>query len=61
MEEGWKVQIFVNGKEVKLKDFPQRAIYNILLGFVKSLKLNETPREVEIKVKVGKEENTGNT
>jgi len=61
MEEGWEVQIFVNGKEVKLKDFPQRAIYNILLGFVKSLKLNETPREVEIKVKVGKEENTGNT
>ncbi len=61
MKEGWEVQIFVNGKEVKLKDFPQRAIYNILLGFVKSLKLNETPREVEIKVKVGKEENTGNT
>ncbi|WP_333784702.1 hypothetical protein [Thermocrinis sp.] len=61
MEERWQVQIFVNGKEVKLKDFPQRAIYNILLGFVKSLKLNETPREVEIKVKVGKEENTGNT
>jgi len=55
------VQIFVNGKEIKLKDFPQRVVYNLVLGFVKSLKLEENPSEIEIRVKVGGEENTGNT
>ena len=61
MKEGWRVQIFVNGKEIKLKDFPQRVVYNLVLGFVKSLKLEENPSEIEIRVKVGEEENTGNT
>lgn len=61
MEKGWEVQIFVNGREVKLKDFPKRVIYSILLGFVKSLKLDENPREIEIRVKVGEEENTGSS
>ncbi|WP_448583398.1 hypothetical protein [Thermocrinis sp.] len=61
MEEKWEVQIFVNGQDIRLKDFPKRAIYNVVLGFVKSLKLDESPKEIEIKVKVGKEENTGDT
>jgi hypothetical protein len=40
-----KVQILVNGKEVKLKDFPQRALYNVVLGFLKSLKLERSQRK----------------
>jgi hypothetical protein len=50
-----KVQILVNGKEVKLKDFPQRALYNLVLGFLKSLKLEEEPKEVVLKLEVEEE------
>jgi hypothetical protein len=50
-----KVQILVNGKEVKLKDFPQRALYNLILGFLKSLKLEEEPKEVILKLEVEEE------
>ena len=50
-----KVQILVNGKEVKLKDFPQRALYNLVLGFLKSLKLEEEPKEVILKLEVEEE------
>jgi hypothetical protein len=50
-----KVQILVNGKEVKLKDFPQRALYNLVLGFLKSLKLEEDPKEVILKLEVEEE------
>jgi hypothetical protein len=50
-----KVQILVNGKEVKLKDFPQRALYNVVLGFLKSLKLEEEPKEVILKLEVEEE------
>ena len=61
MKEGWRVQILINGREIKLKDFPQRVVYNLVLGFVKSLKLEESPSEIEIRVKVGEEENTRGT
>jgi hypothetical protein len=47
-----KVQILVNGKEVKLKDFPKRALYNLVLGFLKSLKLEEEPKEVILRLEV---------
>ena len=49
-----KVQILVNGKEIKLKDFPKRALYNVVLGFLKSLKLEE-PKEVVLKLEVEEE------
>ena len=45
----------VNGKEVKLKDFPKRALYNVVLGFLKSLKLEEEPKEVVLKLEVEEE------
>jgi hypothetical protein len=51
-----KVQILVNGKEVKLKDFPQRALYNLVLGFLKSLKLEEEPKNIVIEIEVGERE-----
>jgi len=50
-----KVQILVNGKEVRLKDFPRRALYNVVLGFLKSLKLEEEPKEVVLKLEVEEE------
>jgi hypothetical protein len=51
-----KVQILVNGKEVKLKDFPQRALYNLVLGFLKSLKLEEEPKNIVIEIEVKERE-----
>ncbi len=51
-----KVQILVNGKEVKLKDFPQTALYNLILGFLKSLKLEEEPKNIVIEIEVGEKE-----
>ena len=45
----------VNGKEIKLKDFPKRALYNVVLGFLKSLKLEEEPKEVVLKLEVEEE------
>ena len=50
-----KVQILVNGKEVKLKDFPKRALYNLILGFLKSLKLEEEPKEAVLKLEMEEE------
>ncbi|MCS6957064.1 MAG: hypothetical protein RMK75_01205 [Aquificaceae bacterium] len=51
------VKILVNGKQVNLKDFPKRVLYNLLLGYVKSLNLEEEPKEVQVYVKL-KEENS---
>ncbi|SHK43156.1 hypothetical protein [Thermocrinis minervae] len=51
-----KVQIIVNGKEVKLKDFPKRVAYNLVLGFTKSLNLEEEPREITLHVWVEQED-----
>ena len=51
-----KVQILVNGKEVKLKDFPKRVLYNVVLGFLKSLKLEEEPKNIVIEIDVKKSE-----
>ncbi|WP_448587252.1 hypothetical protein [Thermocrinis sp.] len=59
MKKEWEVQILVNGEEIRLKDFPRRVIYNLILGFVKSLKLEEDPRDIEIRVRLGEKENTG--
>ena len=46
------VRIFVNGKEVKLKDYPKRVAYNLVLGFIRSLNLEECPLEIDIHVKI---------
>ena len=40
-------KILVNGKEVRLKDYPKRVLYNLLVGYVKSQNLEEEPREFE--------------
>ncbi len=49
MEE---VKLLVNGKEVRLKDYPCRVAYNLVLGYVKSLNLEEEPKEIVLHVKV---------
>ncbi len=55
MEE---VKVLVNGKEVRLKDYPRRVAYNLVLGYVKSLNLEEEPQEIVLYVKV-KEDRAG--
>ncbi len=49
----------VNGKEVRLKDFPMRALRGVVLGFIKSLNLKESPREIKITLRVD-EKDRGN-
>ena len=51
-----EVKVLVNGKEVKLKDFPKRVAFNLVLGFVKSLNLEEEPKHIEIHVKLQEED-----
>ncbi len=50
------VKILVNGKEVRLKDYPKRVLYNLLVGYVKSLNLEEEPREIEVYVRLKEED-----
>ncbi len=45
-----EVVLEVNGKEVRLKDFPMRALKGVVVGFVKSLNLEEEPEEIKIKI-----------
>ena len=40
----------VNGKKVRLKDFPMRALKGTVVGFIKSLNLKEKPKEISIKI-----------
>lgn len=49
-------KILVNGKEVRLKDYPKRVLYNLLVGYVKSLNLEEEPREIEVYVRLKEED-----
>ncbi|MEJ5339278.1 MAG: hypothetical protein WHS43_06450 [Aquificaceae bacterium] len=53
-----QVKILINGKEVRLKDFPKRVLYNLLLGYVNSLNLEEQPEEIQVYVRLS-EENSG--
>jgi len=45
-----KVVLEVNGKRVRLKDFPMRALRGTVLGFVESLNLREEPKEITVKI-----------
>jgi len=49
----------VNGKRVRLKDFPMRALKGTLLGFIRSLNLEEEPKEIKIEIKLD-EKDSGN-
>ncbi|NPA40695.1 MAG: hypothetical protein GXO18_00260 [Aquificae bacterium] len=46
----------VNGKRVRLKDFPMRALKGTVLGFILSLNLEEEPKEIKIEIKVNEED-----
>lgn len=46
----------VNGKRVKLKEFPMRALKGTVLGFVKSLNLEEEPKEIRIVIRLDEED-----
>ncbi|MFN3975906.1 MAG: hypothetical protein ACK4LT_02470 [Aquificaceae bacterium] len=49
-------KIMINGKEVRLKDYPKRVLYNLLVGYVKSLNIDEEPREIEVYVRLKEED-----
>ena len=52
-----KVILEVNGKRVRLKDFPMRALKGTVIGFIKSLNLEEDPKEISIKIVLDEEDN----
>lgn len=51
-----QVVIKVNGKDIRLKDFPKRVAYNLVFGFIKSLNLEEEPKDIVIHVRLEKED-----
>jgi len=52
-----KIELRVNGRTVKLKEFPRKALRGTVLGFIRSLNLEEEPREVEIRIVLDEEDN----
>lgn len=51
-----EILLEINGKRVRLKDFPMRALKGTILGFIKSLNLEEEPKEINIKIKLDGED-----
>jgi len=49
------VELYVNGKKVRLKEFPKEALKGVVLGFLESLKLDEKPKEVKLVIKLDSE------
>ncbi|OKY74101.1 MAG: molybdopterin-guanine dinucleotide biosynthesis protein B [Desulfobulbaceae bacterium DB1] len=47
-----EVSLLVNGSRIPLKNFVQRSLAGTVAGFVKSLKLTENAREIEIRIKL---------
>ncbi len=45
------IELKINGKHINLKDFPSRALESTILGFIKALKLQEQPEDIEIIIK----------
>ncbi len=52
-----EIVLEVNGKRVRLKDFPMRALKGTVVGFIKSLNLEEEPKEIKIKIVLNEEDN----
>ncbi len=51
------LKLLINGKEVGLRDFPERVLKDTILAFVNNLKLEENPKEIIIELKInGKED-----
>lgn len=45
-----EVKIQINGKELELNKFAMNIVGNTVLGMVSSLKLEDEPKEIEIRV-----------
>ncbi len=52
-----EVVLEVNGKRIRLKEFPMKALKGTVLGFVRSLSLEEEPKEVRVHIKLNEEDN----
>ncbi len=52
-----EIVLEVNGKRVRLKDFPMRALKGTILGFIRSLNLEEEPKEISIEIRLDEEDN----
>jgi hypothetical protein len=46
------LELNVNGQSIEMNEFVQRITSNILLGFLRSLRLDEEPRTAVLTLKV---------
>lgn len=51
------IELYINDKPIRLKEFPQKALSNTILGFINSLNLEEAPKEIKIIIKEDGEDN----
>ena len=44
------VKVIINGKEIEINPFVTSMFGNIIIGMLSSLKLDDEPKEIEIKL-----------
>jgi len=47
-----EVKVIINGKEIEVNQFVSAVFGNTINGMVSSLRLEDSPREIEIKITV---------
>lgn len=47
-----EIELTINGKSIEMNEFVQKMTSNVLLGVVKSLRLDETPKTAVFNLKI---------
>ncbi|WP_458774231.1 molybdopterin-guanine dinucleotide biosynthesis protein B [Desulforhopalus sp. 52FAK] len=55
---GEKTALLVNGNKIPIKEYIQEALAGTIEGFVKTLKCNDNLEEIEVRIRLGKFEDT---
>jgi hypothetical protein len=45
------IEIEINDKKIRLKEFPSKALESTIIGFIKALNLEEEPHDIKIFIK----------
>jgi hypothetical protein len=48
----FEVELSVNGKGIEMNEFVHKIIGNLILGILKSIRLNEEPKSVTLSIKL---------
>jgi hypothetical protein len=52
-ENAFKVELTVNGKAVEMNEFVHKIVGNSMLAILKSIRLEEEPRQASLSIKIG--------